>query len=88
MSQLNGEEKICVLDTIASGKDEENEITNRITINCLIEELNDREKDIIKLRFFKNNTQAQVAEKLGISQVQISRIEKKLLLKMREKIVG
>ncbi len=78
---------MCVIDTIISDKDEENEITNKMMINTAINELNDRERTIIQLRYFDNKTQTQVAEKLGISQVQISRIEKKLLLKMREKIV-
>ena len=52
----------------------------------LINELNDREKRIIILRYYKGKTQSEVAEKLGITQVQVSRIEKKILLDMRRKI--
>ena len=51
-------------------------------------ELPERDKKIIRLRYFNGNTQMQVSKILGISQVQVSRIEKKLLLQMREKIVS
>ena len=52
----------------------------------MIDKLNDREKQIILLRYFKNNTQSQVAKIIGISQVQVSRIEKKILENMKQKI--
>lgn len=82
-----GEGKICIADTLKSEKNEENEITNKLAIQKLINELNERDQQIIILRYFKGNTQSQVSKMLGISQVQVSRIEKKLLLEMREKIV-
>lgn len=81
----NGE--LCVADTLQSDKDEESEITNKLSIQKLINELDDRDKKIIMLRYFKGNTQTQVSKMLGISQVQVSRIEKRLLLEMREKII-
>ena len=62
------------------------ELINKITIKKLIKELNPREQQIILLRYFKEKTQTDVAKALGISQVQVSRIEKKILLEMREKI--
>ena len=52
----------------------------------LIKELDSREQQIIVLRYFKEKTQTEVAKTLGISQVQVSRIEKKVLLEMRKKI--
>ena len=55
-------------------------------IQKLIEELNEREKQIIILRYFKGKTQSEVAAKLGITQVQVSRLEKKILSNMRHKI--
>lgn len=61
-------------------------IIDKITLNTLIEELTEREREIIILRYYKDKTQMQVAKMMGISQVQISRIEKKVLLKMREKL--
>ncbi len=71
---------------ISNSKDEEGNIINKICVQELINELNDREKEIIILRYYKGKTQNEVAKKLGITQVQVSRIEKKILLAMREKI--
>ena len=68
---------ISLIDQLSSGKDEENEITNRITIKKLISELKDNEKKVILLRYYKGKTQMQVAKILGITQVQVSRIERK-----------
>ena len=45
-------------------------------------------KEVILLRYYKEKTQAQIAKILGISQVQVSRIEKKVLQKMRYKLLG
>lgn len=74
-------------DIIPDNNNQENTITNRLTINKLIDELEDKEKKIVLLRYFKQQTQAQVASKLGISQVQVSRIEKKILHSMKEKLI-
>ena len=52
----------------------------------MISNLDNREKQIILLRYYKNNTQSQVAKILGISQVQVSRIEKKILESMKKEI--
>ena len=54
----------------------------------LIERLGEREKKIILLRFFKDKTQSEVAKILGISQVQVSRIEKRILEGMRSELVS
>ena len=78
-----GETKIS---KISSNKDETGNIINKICVQELIEELEDREKEIIILRYYKGKTQSEVAQKLGITQVQVSRIEKKILLEMRNKI--
>lgn len=73
---------------MTSKVDEQTQIVDKLTINGIIENLNLREKTIIKLRYFKEKTQNQVAKLLGISQVQVSRIEKKILEEMKEKMVG
>lgn len=65
----------------------EEDIVNKILVQGLINGFDEREKKIIILRYFKQKTQSQIAEQLGISQVQVSRIEKKILGMMREKIV-
>ena len=77
---------ISLIDQLSSGKDEENEITNRITIKKLISELKDNEKEVILLRYYKGKTQMQVAKILGITQVQVSRIERKVLDNMKRKL--
>ena len=79
---------ISLVDQLSSGKDEENEITNRITIKKLISELKDNEKEVILLRYYKGKTQMQVAKILGITQVQVSRIERKVLEKMKTKLIS
>lgn len=78
---------MSIEDIIPDNNNQENTITNRLTINKLIDELEDKEKKIVLLRYFKQQTQAQVASKLGISQVQVSRIEKKILHSMKEKLI-
>lgn len=78
---------ISILEQISTGRDEQTEITNKITIKNLISELEDEEKEIIMLRYYKQKTQMQVSKILGISQVQVSRIERKILEKMRKKLI-
>lgn len=54
-------------------------------IRQLLEELEERERRLIELRYFQEKTQVQTAQELDMSQVQVSRLEKKILLKMRRK---
>ena len=77
---------ISLLDTLSTEKNEEETITNKLAIGQLIKDLNDREKEIILLRYYKEKTQAQVAKILGISQVQVSRLERKILENMKRKM--
>lgn len=79
---------VSILEQISTGKDEQTEITNRITIKKLIGELDDKEKEIIMLRYYKQKTQMQVSKILGITQVQVSRIERKVLEKMKRKLIS
>lgn len=73
-----------ILDKIASNEDGEKNIVDKIVLKDAIERLGEREKKIILLRYFKGSTQSQVAKVLGISQVQVSRIEKRVLEDMRD----
>ena len=75
-----------ILDTLKSNKDEANIITNKIVLNKMINSLKKRDKEIILLRYFKDKTQSEVGKILGISQVQVSRIEKKILGKMKKEL--
>lgn len=81
-----GDDSQSKISKISNNKDEMGELVNKITIRNLIKELEKREQEIILLRYFKQKTQVEVAKTLGISQVQVSRIEKKILLEMRKKI--
>lgn len=79
----NDDKGTKIIDKFPAVENEENAIINRLTINQLIENLEPKERQIIILRFYKNKTQSQVGQLLGISQVQVSRIEKNILCKMR-----
>ena len=59
-------------------------IMNRILVGQAMEKLGEMEQELIRLRFFEDRTQTEVAKVLGISQVQVSRLEKKILREMRE----
>lgn len=63
---------------------EEEKIVDKIMLLDSVNALNVRDKNIIDLRYFKEKTQSQVAKMLGISQVQVSRIERKILSKLKE----
>jgi len=65
----------------------ENELVDKIVLKQVINSLPPREKQIIFLRYFKEKTQSQIAKILGVSQVHVSRIEKKVLEDLRRKIV-
>lgn len=65
----------------------EQAVVNKIAIKDALSSLSARERQIIVLRYFKDRTQSQIAAQLGISQVQVSRIEKKVLAQMRDKII-
>jgi RNA polymerase sporulation-specific sigma factor len=65
---------------------EKEQLLNHMLLQQLLEELEERERQLIQLRYFQNRTQVEVAGILGISQVQVSRLEKKILLRMRHSI--
>lgn len=85
-NEKSGKE-VCVGDMIPDENNEELNIADRLTINKLIDELNEQEKEIVISRYFNGKTQTEVAKKLGISQVQVSRIEKRILHSMKQKLV-
>lgn len=82
----NGKEE--KIERVIGRMDEQNKIVDKIAVDDMVNKLSLRDKTIIKLRYFKEKTQVQVAKILGISQVQVSRIEKKILDDMKEKMVG
>ncbi|MGN0335680.1 MAG: SigB/SigF/SigG family RNA polymerase sigma factor [Lachnospiraceae bacterium] len=78
---------ISLGDRIADQKDAQEEMLNRLLLEQLLETLEERERKLITLRYFENMPQIRVAEQLHISQVQVSRMEKKILLRMREQMM-
>lgn len=81
----NGEDKaLCLMDKIEDHSERQEELINHLVLEKLIGQLGEKEREIIVRRYFQNQTQTQVAVSLGISQVQVSRLEKKILKQMRE----
>ena len=88
VSENKDGKQLTIFEKISTGKNEEEIITNKMVVNQLISELEDREKEIILLRFYKEKTQTEVAKILGISQVQVSRIERRILSSMKMKLTS
>ena len=81
----NGEDKsLCLMDKIEDHRECQEELINHMVLEKLISQLGEKDREIIIRRYFRNQTQTQVAISLGISQVQVSRLEKKILKQMRE----
>lgn len=65
---------------------EKEALLNKMVIDQLLETLNEQERRLIELRYFESRTQCDVAAELGMNQVQVSRTEKKILLRLRERL--
>ena len=86
--QSDGNE-IFMVDQLADKRSSaQEEVLNHLVIRQLIEGLGEQEQKLITLRYYQDKTQTEVARVLGISQVQVSRMEKKILLGMRQMITG
>jgi len=82
----DGGDPIFVMDQVKDDKNDDSQWTQFISIQDAIDSLSEREKKIINLRFFSGKTQMEVAEEIGISQAQVSRLEKGALLHLRKLI--
>ncbi|UTR17081.1 RNA polymerase sporulation sigma factor SigF [Salipaludibacillus sp. LMS25] len=80
----NDGDPITILDQISDEND--TKWFDKIALKDEIDRLSEREKLIIFLRYYKDQTQSQVADRLGISQVQVSRLEKKILIQLKEQL--
>ena len=80
VDKLSGSSGDTIKDEFAGAQEQ---LLNSILLEQLLAELDEMEGKLIMLRYFKEMTQTQVADKLGISQVQVSRLEKKILRKLR-----
>ncbi len=82
VSAPDGKE-ICLEDQIPGTGDENEKVHNRILLEQLLGTLNAKERQLIYMRYFQDRTQTDVARELNMTQVQVSRMEKKLLSRMR-----
>ncbi len=68
------------------GDAEKEKVLNRMLLEQLMKSLDERERTLIRMRYFQDKTQVEVAQYMGISQVQVSRMEKRILLQLREEV--
>ena len=78
-----GGDSLYVMDLISDNKNKEENWVESISLREAVERLGERERHIIKLRFYEGKTQMEVANEVGISQAQVSRLEKGALKAMR-----
>lgn len=83
----NDGNEIYMVDQLADeGTSEQEKLINHLVVEQLIDALPEQERKLIELRYYQNRTQTEIAHILGISQVQVSRMEKRILLGMRQKM--
>ena len=77
---------ISLEDKLPQEKNQQEEVLDRLLLEQMLGMLEPKERELIYLRFFMEKTQTCVAKKMGMSQVQVSRLEKKILSRLREKL--
>ena len=77
---------IYLIDKIEQDKDDNEKMLDQIALREIIATLDEKERNLIELRYFRDKTQTDIAKEMGISQVQVSRLEKKILKVMRERM--
>ena len=85
--QSDGSE-ICFLDRLQVENGKTEELLNRVMLEQLLLELPEEERRLIVMRYLQDKSQTEVARVMGVSQVQVSRLEKKILRRMREMLTG
>lgn len=83
-----GGDTLYVMDQVSDKKNKEENWIEKLSLESAMRLLNERENYIIRLRFFEGKTQMEVAEQIGISQAQVSRLEKNALKTMRQYLIG
>lgn len=81
----NDDNQLCLMDRLEEENNAHEELLNRMVLKELLDGLAQEEREIITRRYFFNQTQTQIAQELGISQVQVSRLEKRILKAMRKR---
>ena len=82
----DGGDCIYLQDKLKDEKNEQEEVTDKIAIEQILDNLTEKERYIIERRYFKDKTQVELSEELGVSQAQVSRIEKNALIRIRNKM--
>ena len=82
----DGTDTVCVMDQVGDTKNTDEQWLEHLALSNAISDLNEREKKILSLRFYAGKTQMEVAGEIGISQAQVSRLEKNALGKIRKNI--
>ena len=85
LTEFDGEDERQTDIPVPSG---EEEIQNRLALGAVLEALPDTDRKLIELRYYQGLTQVKTAEALGLSQVQVSRRERAILLEMRKRLTG
>ena len=85
---IGDDDGYTVGDKISDARDEYEKVINQIALDKLINILDEKEKKVIFFRYYREMTQSQIAEFMGTSQVQVSRIEKRALQKMHDKVTN
>lgn len=85
LTEFDGEDERQTDIPVPSG---EEEIQNRLALGAVLETLPDTDRKLIELRYYQGLTQVKTAEALGLSQVQVSRRERAILLEMRKRLTG
>lgn len=84
----NTDTNFSIKERLSTNVDESERLINKIDLISTIEKLSSDDKKLIRLRYFEDKTQTQVAKIMGVSQVHVSRMEKKILIKMRNFMAG
>ena len=79
-------DNLCVMDQIRDTKNTEEDWTNRIALKDALKRLNERERRILSMRFYEGKTQMEVSGEVGISQAQVSRLEKAAMNTIRKNL--
>ena len=84
----DGTDTVCVMDQVSDQENNDEKWSDRLALKEALAVLNEREKKILRLRFFEGRTQSEVASEIGISQAQVSRLEKGAILRMKKQMTG
>ena len=82
----DGGDAICVMDQVKDSKNTDESWLERIALRQAMEELSERERSILNMRFFQGRTQMEVADEVGISQAQVSRLEKSAINRIKKNL--